>query len=291
MPRRLNPRLATVTLEVKAKTGETLEEVKASTALIRNGGIRRESLKLKKETHVFLWQMPEGRYPLFLSAPDFYEKALFVNFTKGVNPLLRIILEPVHTPQFLRFQQLSARLRTLFSRSVRRQGDGSSGADVYAGLGHVKRAAALNILAKMANTKVTNTARHAVIDAVDHIYEFRRDRIYVELQRNLMEEIEAANREGHSNFTPVSGVLHKNFPSGSYKTIEPNQKGNLQLSFDATNKNRIKMDADIDIYADVFRHFFGEVFLNNLADVKTSPFQVYGILVEAGFLPEYKLVP
>ncbi len=104
-----------------------------------------------------------------------------------------------------------------------------------------------------------------------------------------MKDIRNAQQAGRCLFRPASAVLHKDFPSGSFKTDEAEQKGNLQLSFDARNKKLFKVDADIDIYSGPLRHFFGEVFWNHLADMKTDPFQVHQILVKARIWPEYSL--
>lgn len=50
------------------------------------------------------------------------------------------------------------------------------------------------------------------------------------------------------------------------------------------------MDADIDIYTDVFRHLFGEVFKNHLTGMKTDPFRVYHVLIDGGIRPAYRLL-
>lgn len=288
MAKRLDPRLATVTVVVKSVSGEKLEDIQASAAHIRNGRICLQPLKLKKETAVFFLQMPPGKHRLFVSAPDFDQEALFVEFIKEVHPTVTVTLQATHSPKFLPFEQLSSRVREIFDRSGGKQGL-SSGNKLYNDLGHVKKATALNILAKMAATPVAANAGETVADSVDCIYRFRPDRIYAVLKRNLALEIDVAIKQGESFFRPVPGTLHKEFPSGSYKTAEEGQAGNLQLTFDSRKAKQVKVDADIDIYADVFRHLFGEVFWNHLTDVKTSPFQVYPKLREAGIEPEYSL--
>ena len=76
-------------------------------------------------------------------------------------------------------------------------------------------------------------------------------------------------------------ALHEGFDAGSFKTKEENGKGNLQLSFaHPSDDGTVLVDADIDIYTDVLRHTFGEVFVNYLTDTKTDPFRVYNILTE-----------
>ena len=287
MPK-LDPKLATVRIEVTTSSGEKLEMITAATAVVRQGKLRRIPLKLQTGTTFFFWQMPPGRSSLFVSAVDFYEAALFVDFVKGVNPLVPVVLTPVHYPSFPSFQELSLPVRAVFEKSAAATG-AASGAGLFEHLSQDRKAAALNILAKMADTRAVAGGGPSVLDAVDHIYEFRRDRIHVGLAQNLQEAIEESIREKRSVFVPVSGLLHKQFPSGSYKTRETDKKGNLQLTFDARRKNRIKADADIDIYTDVLRHFLGEVLWNTMVDVKTNPFQVYGILVKDGTLPEYSL--
>ena len=64
----------------------------------------------------------------------------------------------------------------------------------------------------------------------------------------------------------------------------------LQLSFDADDPQNLKIDADIDIYTDVLRHLFGEVFKNHLTNVKTDPYRVYQVLTESGIRPAYRLL-
>ncbi|MCI0723264.1 MAG: hypothetical protein L0338_30525, partial [Acidobacteria bacterium] len=223
MPK-LDPKLATVRIEVTAGSGETPEDISAGTALIRQGKLQRTPLKLQKGTISFFWQMQPGRYPLFVSAEDFHEEAIFVDFVKGVTPLVHVLLTPVHNPRFPAFQELSQKVRTVFENSASVTG-AASGAGLFEQLSRDRKAAALNILAKMADTHVVGTQGPSVLDAVDNVYEFRRDRVHALLVRNLQEEIEEALRQGQSVFVPVSGLLHKDFPSGSYKTKEKDKKG------------------------------------------------------------------
>ena len=66
--------------------------------------------------------------------------------------------------------------------------------------------------------------------------------------------------------------------------------GNLQLSFNTSNKARHKVDADIDIYTDALRHLFGEVIKNHLTGIPTDPFRVYQVLTDTGVSPAYRLL-
>lgn len=181
MPRRLNPSFPTVRIQVSTKSGETVEEMTATTVLVRGGKIRRHKLELGKTTDLFFLQMPEGRHPLFISAPGFFERVEVVDFVHGVNPLLEISLEPARSPSFRPFNKLSERVRSIFTTSAKALGAGSA-EGFYRRVGHVKKAAALNILAKMAHTPVDTKQSQRVLDYLSHVYEFRRDRMYVALK-------------------------------------------------------------------------------------------------------------
>lgn len=285
MAPRLNPKLATVRIRARTDSGETLENLKAAVVNFnhRRGVFQTKPLNLKPRTNFFFLQMPEGRYMLILSAPDFYEITKRIEFEKRVNPLIEITLKPIHTPRFRKFLDLSQRVQQIFERSG--ETARKTGEELYRSLGHVKKAAALNILAKMTRTFPARGARPSIVEAVDHIYVFRQDRIYVQMKKgaNLLRKIRSGRKKKESPF--VVAVPHKKFSEGSFKTKERNQKGNLQLSFNKRNQ----VDADIDIYTNYFLHFFGEVVWNHLMDVKTSPFRVYRILRKDKIFPEYGL--
>ena len=127
---------------------------------------------------------------------------------------------------------------------------------------------------------------------VDHIYKFYQDRVHVRLKEGatLLSKIVTLIKQGDTRFHVAASALHDGFQSASFKTHEENRKGNLQLSFDADDPQNLKIDADIDIYTDVLRHLFGEVFKNHLTNVKTDPYRVYQILTESGIRPAYRLL-
>ena len=69
------------------------------------------------------------------------------------------------------------------------------------------------------------------------------------------------------------------------------KKSRTQLSFASDDGGgEVRVDADIDIYTDVLRHVFGEVFVNHLTNTRTDPFRVYNILTDAGIQPDYELL-
>ncbi len=229
--------------------------------------------------------MEVGDQTMFVAAPGYYEKAKLIRVGSMTTHDVDIILESRHSPVFPSVANLSPPLRTIFENSV----DEESAETMFLGLTDRKKAAALNILAKMDAVKLGGPA---VLEFVDRIESFAPDRIHARLtgSNGMQAAIDSAIADGDRTFTEVSGALHKGFDAGSYKTYEGSGKGNLQLSFAHTDDDGIVLvDADIDIYTDVLLHMFGEVFVNHLTNTKTDPFKVYNILTEADIQPEYEL--
>ena len=73
-----------VRIMVMAKTGDPLDEVTASVAVVRAGSIRRKPIPKAKETTFFQLTMDVGERPVFVSAPGYYERARRVRFVAGV---------------------------------------------------------------------------------------------------------------------------------------------------------------------------------------------------------------
>ncbi len=283
MAPQLNPQLPTVRIQVKGADGMPVQNIEADAILMGPNGLRSKSLNLSAQTNFFFLQMPEGRHGLLVNAPGYHEGKRFVSFVKGVNPLVEFVLEPKQQPQFRAFEGLSAEVARVF------QASGPDGKQIYGGLSNVRKAVALNLLAKMAATSVSPDDAEPLAESVRSVQEFKTDRLYLLLKKGsrLPRRIQDAINTGQSHFTPTP--THQGFPSGSFKSKEADRKGNLQVSFDARNADAVRVDADIDIYADFVRHFFGEVVWNHLASVKTDPFDVYWLLLEDHIAPEYSL--
>ena len=278
---------------VMAKTGDPLDELTASVAVVRAGSIRRKPIPKAKETTFFQLTMDVGERPVFVSAPGYYERARRVRFVSGVEPpLVRMMLDSKHTATFPAFENLSEPVQDILRRSVdRTPNDDGPPARKFLGLTQLRRAGLLNILAKLAAVPVDDPDGDSVLDHVNNVYEWHQDRLFLNLTEGspLRDRIRTALGQGVSHFSEAEGALHKGFDGGSFKTKEDDKKGNLQLSFNDDDPNNLKVDADIDIYTDVLRHLFGEVFRNHLTGVKTDPFRVHGVLAEDDILPEYRL--
>lgn len=277
---------------VHSKTGERLADIKASIVLLRSGTIRRKKITLRSETVFFRLKMPVGSHTLFVSAPGYYEVAQSIDFIPDGEPFVQIVLESRHTPQFSTVAELSVTIRGVITRTAARQTPPRSAEAFFRGLSPMRKAAALNILAKMGSVLLGGPGSRTVLRDVDHIYKFYPDRVYVRLKQGatLLSKIISLIRQGDKRFNVAASALHDGFQSASFKTHEDNRKGNLQLSFNADDPQNLRIDADIDIYTDVLRHLFGEVFKNHLTKVKTDPYSVYQVLTEAGIRPPYRLL-
>ena len=281
---------ASTRILVRAKSGDRLQNIKVSTAILRGHTIRRKRITLRPDTIFFRVTMPVGDHLIFVQTPGYYEAVRRVRFLPGADPLVQIILESKHQAEFPTFAQLPQPIKGIFGRSADTLGVSPKN-KLFLTLPQIKNAAALNILAKMGDTEVGDPPR-PVLSYVHHVYDFYQDRIYVALKPKaaLLKRINPSLQQGGTRFTVAASALHKGFQDASFKTEEKSGKGNLQLSFNARDTDHLEIDADIDIYTNVLRHLFGEVFKNHLTDVKTDPYRVYQILTEAGIRPEYRLL-
>ncbi len=261
---RTGHKLAAARVAITAASGEPLTGVRVSTVILQRGAFRRHPIRLRPTTRVFRLRMPVGRQIVFASASDFYEQGATIQFRTDAEPTFRFALRPKHEPAF----------PDAYSPKVQRIIDESD----LPRLGHVRRAAMLNILAKMGRVRVGSQRVIEYVERIDHAFQ---DRLYVRCDKDLLPAVQSAR-----TFAPALGALHPGFDSASFKTTD--EKGGLQLSFAAGGR---RVDADIDLYRDLFLHFFGEVFWNHLSGVKTDPFHVYQLLVRDGIQPEYRLRP
>lgn len=280
------PPTGAVNLYVRARGGEPLPKLRASTMVKRGSRLCRRKLNVgAAPPHHFTLEMEVGEHTLFLSAPGYYEAAERVRFSARRTPRVDVVLEARHRPRFRPVGQLSPEVRRIIGNSAGGLDPGAT----FLRLTDRQKAGALNILAKMEAVKLGD---RSVLSFVDRIQKFAADRIYVRLVDggSLQAAIDRDIAEGNDTFSEALGALHPGFDAGSYKTTERSGKGNLQLSFaEPDESGSVLVDADIDIYADVLRHMFGEVFVNHLTNARTDPFRVYHVLAEAGNRPEYEL--
>ncbi|MEZ5285849.1 MAG: hypothetical protein R2712_13790 [Vicinamibacterales bacterium] len=108
------------------------------------------------------------------------------------------------------------------------------------------------------------------------VFDVFPDRVYFTARATLIDAIEAlvASRV----FEPAPASLHR-FRDGSFKQRQF-RRGNLQVSYAAgsperpDDRERVRVDADIDLYRSPLRHLFGEVLVNHLTGSKTDQFKV-----------------
>ena len=277
-----------VMLHVRALGGEPLPRLKASTMVVSGGRLARRKLPVRDEPpFVFKLEMEVGSHPVFVSAPGYYESVQQVKFSSSATvPDVAIILEPCHSARFKAVNKLAAHYRKVIVGSARARD--VQPAAMFLRLADRKKAAALNILAKMHTVKFEDKT---VLSHVSHIEKFHEDRVYVRLEKRSRLKTTLDDLIEHDHDARISEApkgMHKGFDAGSFKTRESTGRGNLQLSFaDPAPGEGVLVDSDID--TDVLRHLFGEVFVNHLTDTKTDPFKVYGILTEMNIQPEYEL--
>lgn len=198
-------------------------------------------------------------------------------------------LHPDHSqPSFKPYAALDSILRTVLEQSAV-EGSAASGAALYDGLQDIERAGLLNLFCKMQGFGFD--AQRTIWSAVTGLYRVRPDRIFVDVDVALRDQVKTAEADGR--FREVSGRLHTPPPgfrsAGSFKTDE--RYGNLQLSFFASEDAplRFKVDADIDDAAGVLHTF--QVLRNWITEGTTHPYDIHQILVfRQEAFPPYDLV-
>jgi hypothetical protein len=140
---------------------------------------------------------------------------------------------------------------------------------LYEGLSGVQVFALLNIFARLHATRASG---RSLLEGrgieVTHVFP---DRIYFEADRSMIVDMQS-----DSAFEEAPASLHR-FKEGSFKqTTFP--KGNLQVSYATRPRDRVVIDADIDLYRAAVPHLFGEVLVNHLTGNTTDQYAVRRIL-------------
>lgn len=143
--------------------------------------------------------------------------------------------------------------------------------DLYESLGGVQLFALLNIFARMQATKASGRPLIKGRNIrVTHVFP---DRVYFEADRSLITDV-----SGDRAFEAAPASLHR-FKEGSFKQTSFLQ-GNLQLCYASRPRDRVMIDADIDLYRLGVPHLFGEVLVNHLTGSTTNQYAVRRILDE-----------
>lgn len=208
----------------------------------------------------------------------------FRDVLNGGDNVAKAVLEKfskLRVPVFPRPEQLDA-----FVASVPAQ--------LYRNLAGVERFALMNIGAGMRSIPFgPGPDDHLASPRFDiKVFDVFPDRVYFTASRDFLATVEALAKDVPGRrrvFASAPAGLHK-FNEGSYKQVG-GDKGNLQVSYlsgtddHPTDRSRIRVDADIDLYRRTIAHLFGEVLVNHLRGSKTDQFKVFDILAEKQVAP------
>ena len=153
----------------------------------------------------------------------------------------------------------------------------------------IRIAAALNIEAKLRNTKILAEPAVNFVKMVRALEEVQQDRIYASVDPNMPGQVRNEAEQNHS-FTELAEwaneVFHEGYPVSFKQRV---QFGSLQLSFAEKPKTDglLAADIDIDLYTDIGH--FGEVVRNKFTNQATDPFTVYVQLFDQRIFPLYVL--
>lgn len=148
---------------------------------------------------------------------------------------------------------------------------------LYQDLTGLQTFALLNIASRMREIQLNNGHLLSATFGV-RIWKVFPDRIYFDARGELLDALRTSGE-----FEGADPALHR-FRDGSLKQ-RTHAQGNLQLSYRKKPGGSISVDADIDLYRDPLRHFFGEVLVNHLTGGKTDPYRVREILDQQGVRP------
>jgi hypothetical protein len=207
--------------------------------------------------------------------------AQFVMAGSDDQPTVARLFAPLH-PEHVRaatFPEYTAvhdDLRRVLERSAL-DGIVGAGQALYAALTNTQKAGLFNLFAKMSGVRFDDG--RSVWDCVDGLFDVRGDRIYADVQADLLDVVRGAAEAGR--FRDVPSKLHDPPPgfghAGSFKTGE--RHGNLQLTFFSSlaQPMTLKVDADIDDAAGLGHTF--QVLRNFVTQGATHPYDIHQILV------------
>jgi len=159
----------------------------------------------------------------------------------------------------------------------------------YAELAGVERFALLNISARLRSIPLAVGGSGHLLSRqfAIRVFDVFPDRVYFTADASFITAVQALKDARVFEEAPAS--LHR-FKDGSFKQRGAG-KGNLQLSYafgspgQSSDRTRVRVDADIDLYRSSVRHLFGEVLVNHLTGSKTDQFKVWDILTSSRVVP------
>jgi hypothetical protein len=159
----------------------------------------------------------------------------------------------------------------------------------YAELAGVERFALLNISARLRSIPLAVDGSGHLLSPqfAIRVFDVFPDRVYFTADASFITAVQALKEAQVFEEAPAS--LHR-FKDGSFKQ-RAFRKGNLQLSYafgspgQSSDRTKVCVDADIDLYRSSIRHLFGEVLVNHLTGSKTDQFKVWDILTSSRVVP------
>jgi hypothetical protein len=188
------------------------------------------------------------------------------------------------------YDDLPSRAHAILQASQLEHPPNLGGEALYRALEDIPRAGLLNLLAKMAATRLLDGS--AVSDHVSSLYRVRGDRVFANVTNALRDLVRTA--VDARRFAKVDGSLHRPDDGftlvDSYKTI-PDKYGNLQVTFFASLDPPLRFKADIDIDdAQGIEHVF-QVLSHWITGEGTHPYDIHQILLTyQGLDPGYRLL-
>jgi hypothetical protein len=241
-----------------------------------------------KATSVMLTGAPADagqRYALVASAKGRREVGVYPvqPIPSGVRHTAVMLVEDEPAPDFstATYANIAAHSPSFAQALV----DGGVAEPDFLGLPKIRRAAALNIEAKLRATPLLGVPAVELIRRIDGTDGIQQDRILCEMDAAIVERV-AAEASANDSFFRVpdwaNEVFHRGFPT-SYKQRVP--FGSLQFSFGAVTGGRVAADIDIDLFTDIGH--LGEVVRNHLTSAPTDPYTVYVQLFDQRVFPLY----
>lgn len=158
----------------------------------------------------------------------------------------------------------------------------------YAAFAGVERFALLNIGARLRSIPLADGSGHLLSPRFNlRVFDAFPDRIYMTADASFIGAVEALAKK--NVFESADSTLHK-FNDGSFKQRQ-RTKGNLQLSYafgtpeQRSDRSKVSVDADIDLFRSPVKHLFGEVLINHLTGGKTDQFRVWDLMTALEVAP------
>jgi hypothetical protein len=269
-----------LTIRIRDASREPLGDLVDVDLLTRDGGVFRQKRGQRGTVvHKFTGLEPLNTYTLRVFPLRHRPVQRFVGLAGKSSGAVDVYcpVEPDRAkPGFPAYKDLDKTARDILERSEVESYPAARGAKLYDQLPDEPKAGLLNLVSKMAATRLDD--KTTTLDQVESIYRLRGDRLFADVKIGMRDKVISANQG--STFRLVSGSLHHpdtDFTSvDSYKTLDG--QGNLQLTFFRSLGMPMRYRADIDIDdAAGLQHVF-DVIEHTIKDGRTHPYDIHQIL-------------